>query len=196
MNTPAHAVLNLLVLGGGRRHILWLPVFLGSLLPDVPMLLFYFWQRVILREPESYIWSHLYFQPNWQIFFDIFNSFPIVVVGLVVAYWMRSAWLQVFFLSIGLHCMTDLLLHHDDAHRHFLPLSHWRLLSPVSYWDPRYYGQYVAWAEMALVLVGSVILFRRYESRAARALVAVTLVTYLCYLVYALTVWATIDGAQ
>ncbi len=196
MNTPAHAVLNLLVLGGGRRHILWLPIFLGSLLPDVPTLLFYFWQRVILREPESYIWSHLYFQPNWQTFFDIFNSFPLVVAGLVVAYWMRSPWLQVFFLSIGLHCMTDFLLHHDDAHRHFLPLSYWRLLSPVSYWDPRYYGQYVSWAEMALVLVGLVALFRRYKSRAARALAGVTLVTYLCYLVYALTVWASIDGAQ
>jgi hypothetical protein len=175
---------------------LWLPIFLGSLLPDVPILLFYFLQRVILREPGPYIWSHLYFQPNWQVFFDIFNSFPLVVVGLVVAYWVRSAWLQVFFLSIGLHCMVDLLLHHDDAHRHFFPLFDWRLLSPVSYWDSRYYGQYVSWAEMALVLVGSVILFQRYKSLAARALAGTMLVTYLCYLVYAHTVWAFIDGAQ
>jgi hypothetical protein len=196
MTTPAHAVLNLLVLGGGHRRILWLPIFLGSLLPDVPMLGFYFLQRVILREPESYIWSHVYFQPNWQALFDIFNSFPLIVVGLIVAYWVRSDWLQVFFLSIGLHCMADFLLHHDDAHRHFLPLSDWRLLSPVSYWDHRYYGQYVTWAEMALVLVGSVILFQRHKSPAARVLAGVTLVSYLGYLVYALTVWASLDGTQ
>ncbi len=56
MNTPAHAVLNMLVLGRGRRRILWLLIFLGALLPDVPILLFYFLQGVILREPEPYIW--------------------------------------------------------------------------------------------------------------------------------------------
>ncbi|MFT5443587.1 MAG: hypothetical protein ACI8W3_002637, partial [Myxococcota bacterium] len=33
-----------------------------------------------------------------------------------------------------MHVALDLSLHNADAHRHFLPLSHWQFEGPVSYW--------------------------------------------------------------
>ena len=41
MNTPAHVVLNLLVLSPRDRPRLFTPVTLGAVLPDAPMFAFY-----------------------------------------------------------------------------------------------------------------------------------------------------------
>ena len=60
MNTPAHVVLNLLVLSGWKRDQAsnWFtPVAAGALVPDAPMVLFYLWEKVIRLTPESVIWS-------------------------------------------------------------------------------------------------------------------------------------------
>ena len=71
-----------------------------------------------------------------------------------------------------LHCAFDLPLHHDDAHRHFLPISNWRYQSPVSYWDPAHAGALGAGLEVACVLGASVVLWRRFEQRWIRGLLA------------------------
>ena len=39
----------------------------------------------------------------------------------------------------------------DDAHRHFYPLSDYRFISLVSYWDPRHYGTVAMPAELLTV---------------------------------------------
>ncbi len=81
MNTPAHLILNALVLG--RRHWQphWLPITAGALIPDLPMVAFYFYQRVVAGNPEPFIWGHAYFEPSWQAFFDVFNSLPLIGVA-------------------------------------------------------------------------------------------------------------------
>lgn len=189
MNTPAHAVFNLLVLDAkDRSHWLW-PVALGSILPDLPMVSFYAWQKLVLGTPERVIWRERYYLESWQAFFDLFNSLPILGVGLVVAWWLgASRWLALL-ASMVLHCLCDLPLHHDDAHRHFWPISDWRFESPVSYWDPSHYGQWISLAEIALVLGGSAWLFLHHESRKARLLVGAVGGLYLAYLGYVLVVW-------
>ena len=57
MNTPAHLVLNALVLGRGRWRGAWLPITAGALMPDIPMFVFYAYQRGVLGMSEAFIWS-------------------------------------------------------------------------------------------------------------------------------------------
>jgi hypothetical protein len=187
MNTPAHVVLNALVLGRRRWRPLWLPITAGALAPDLPMFAFYLYQRLALSLPERIIWSHAYFEPRWQAFFDLFNSVPLVALGAVVAWRARSRPWLVFFLSMGLHCLSDLPLHHEDAHAHLYPLSSWRFRSPLSYWDPRHHGWFFAAAEAVLVVAGTLVLARR--SRPWRAVGALTLLVYAGVGAFALSFW-------
>lgn len=191
MNTPAHAVLNLLILGRGREPRLALPIAIGALLPDVPMLVFYAVHRGVLQTPERIIWSRAYFDPSWQLLFDLFCSLPLIAVALLIAWRLQSRWSLVLLLSMALHSLCDLALHHDDAHRHLLPLSDWRFRSPVSYWDPRHHGGLWAPVEATMVIAGSALLLLRYRAPAVRALLVVVVGVYALYIGYALSVWAS-----
>ena len=181
MNTPAHAIINLALLGRcsaeqGRRFDGW--ILAGSVLPDAPMFGFYLWQRLVAGETESRIWGELYFESSWQTCFDLFNSIPLAGLACLVAWRLgnhAAAWL---FASVALHCVIDLPLHHDDAHRHFLPFSDWRFESPVSYWDPAQRGSIGALIEAIAVVIGSVVLFRRTSRRLWRVLLVGAALVY------------------
>ena len=90
---------------------------------------------------------------------------------------------------MALHSVGDFLLHHDDAHRHFFPFSEWRFQSPVSYWDPRYYGDVVSPIESLVVLLGALWLMSRHRARGPRILLGFVVVLYASYIGYALVVW-------
>lgn len=172
MNTPAHALIAVASLAGGKRRPLARYALVGAVLPDLPMFGFYLWQRGVVGLPEAQIWGEAYFRANWQLLFDCFNSLPAAVLGLALASCanprVRSA-AQMFFGAVILHIALDFPLHHDDAHRHFLPLSRWRFESPVSYWDPAHAGALGAAIEVACVLGSLAILWRRFEGRFVRA---------------------------
>jgi len=186
VTTPAHAALSLIVLGRSERNAL--PVALGAVAPDLPMLVFYLWERLARGVSEGRIWSERYFDPGWQVVFDIPSSIPLLALALCVllvlvgrrstaaggvppagvAATPRPARLTaaaLFVASMILHALGDLPLHREDAHRHFFPFSDWRFTSPVSYWDPDHYGGYAAIGEVVLVLAVSVFLFRAYRGR-------------------------------
>ena len=189
MNTPAHAVASLLVLGRRSRPELTAPIVYGAVLPDAPMFVFYAWQKLLAGTPERVIWSSAYFEPAWQAFFDVFNSLPLIALGLLVAHGLRAPRLLACLSSMAIHVLCDLPLHREDAHRHFFPLSDWRFVSPVSYWDPSHHGGIFAALEVALVAVGCGVLARRHGSRTARALLGASVAVYALYLGYALLVW-------
>lgn len=132
------------------------------------MFVFYGVEKFMLGQPERLIWSERYFLDSWQDLFDVFNSFPIALVGLVMAYRIGSRWWMVLFASMLLHFALNLPLHHDDRPRHFFPISHWRYQSPVSYWDPRQFGLPIAFLETVLTLGCYVVCFRRHPNRPAR----------------------------
>ena len=56
--------------------------------------------------------------------------FPLIILGVLLAYYYGINWLIALFASMALHCFKDLPLHNDDAHRHFFPLSDWRFKQP------------------------------------------------------------------
>ncbi len=143
------------------------------------MFLFYAWQKGVRGLPESDIWNTAYFLADWQNFFDVFNSIPLLLAAAWVAKRFRRADLEAFFLSASVHCVFDLFLHHDDAHRHFFPFLDFRFASPVSYWDPRHGGALGAGFELAAVGVASVWLWRSRENRWLRVGLVVTALLYV-----------------
>lgn len=178
MNTPAHLVVNLALLGGSRavregRLGGW--VAFGSVIPDLPMFGFYFFQKVAAGRSEATIWAESYFDPQWQGFFDVFNSLPLALCAGLLAWQFGKPALAWLCASVALHAALDLPVHREDAHRHFLPLSDWRFESPVSYWDPAHHGALGAGIETVAVIACAWILWHRTDRRLARAaLVAIS----------------------
>lgn len=189
MNTPAHVVINLLCIGRRDAVSVSMPVIVGAILPDAPMFIFYFVEKVIRQTPEFVIWQQSYYQAEWQNFIDLFNSLPLMLIGLLIAARISSQIGVLLFGSMMLHVAGDLPLHHDDAHRHFFPFSDWRFISPVSYWNPNYYGNIVSVLEILAVIIGSVILFRMYRSRIGKISIAIIGTLYFMYFVYVSIVW-------
>lgn len=162
MNTPAHGIINLIVLDHSKgSKSLTLPIALGAILPDAPILLFYFIQKFILSKPDALIWSVIYDRPAWQLSVDIVNSLPLIIVALIVSAWMKHPWLTALFASMGLHSLADLPFHGMEALRHLLPFNHWQFENCISYNEPAIGGWWYFFAEIALVILGSALLLRR-----------------------------------
>lgn len=168
MNTPAHLVVNLAALAGEsrRRHLVWVAA--GALIPDLGMFGFFAYQYFVARTPMATIWSESYFDPAWQLFFDLWNSLPLLLLALAVAYYKRRQVWILLFASAILHVLLDLPVHREDGHRHLWPLTDWRFMSPISYWDPAHGGALGSLLELLLVGVASVVLWRRHRQRTPR----------------------------
>jgi hypothetical protein len=190
MNTPAHSILNLAILGRAQPPQLTWPILLGSWLPDAALFLFYGWAKWA-RIPEPQIWQEVYYDPTWQDIFAIGNSIPLALMGLGIFIWHRRPGGTAFFASMLLHQFADLPLHHEDAHRHFWPLTSYRFISPISYWDPDHFGRYGALAEVGLLAIASTILWKRLSSIWGKGLVGLINVAYLYgyYRFYLQTDW-------
>lgn len=189
MNTPAHVVLNLLCVQAIAPAPMLTPVVTGAILPDAPIFLFYFVEKVLRRTPEAVIWREAYYQPHWQNFIDLFNSLPLMGVGLLLALHFRSTAGLLLVGSMMLHVAGDLPLHHDDAHRHFFPLSDWRFHSPVSYWDPRHHGAIASLFEIAAVIISCAVLFYSYDSLSGKLTIGLVGTSYALYFGYVFAVW-------
>lgn len=186
MNTPAHAMLNLLILGRRGGHKKAACIVAGALIPDAVIVVMYLW-HLALGTPESIIWSVEYYRPGWQAVIDIFNSIPLILLAIWLSWKKRSYLLLTFFASMLLHTLGDLPLHHEDAHRHFLPFTDWRFLSPVSYWNPAYYGDWVSRIEAAAVFAAAGWLYLKRP--VLRVWVASIGGVYLLHWVYVILVW-------
>ncbi len=86
---------------------------------------------------------------------------------------------MVFCVSIICHCLLDLPVHHDDAHRHFFPLSNYRFISPFSYWDVNHYGRVVAAIELLLVLIANPLVLGLLNSPITKGIVIAIDLIYL-----------------
>ncbi|HAX75925.1 MAG TPA: hypothetical protein DCY88_08830 [Cyanobacteria bacterium UBA11372] len=189
MNTPSHAIMNLFLLGKSSFPQGNIPIFIGAILPDIPIFLFYGWAKLIARLPEKQIWTETYYEPFWQIVVAIFHSIPLAGIGWLIA--AKFGWekMQILCLSLVLHSCLDLPVHNDDAHRHFFPLSNYRFISPFSYWDTKHYGSIVSTVEIVLVLLATFPVFNLVQSWIAKASLIVINIVYLVLFYLRLRAW-------
>jgi hypothetical protein len=155
VQTPGHAVLNLALLGGGASSALVLPIVAGAVAPDVPIVVLYLREKYLRGLPDERIWSESYQRRFWLNLIHGVHSVPLTLLGLLLFWALGIPTLAAFFGSALLHALGDLPVHAQDAHRHFLPFSQYRFISPLSYWDVRYHGKAVALAEALLVLIAA-----------------------------------------
>jgi membrane-bound metal-dependent hydrolase YbcI (DUF457 family) len=206
MNTPTHALVGLALLargaaGRGRAA----PVVAGAVLPDAAMYVLFVVATFAWRQPQAEIWADTYFRPEWQHAVDALHAFPVLGAALAATYvpgarraaagvpdaggaapaapggWRR--WVRLAAASALLHAAADLLVHAEDAHHHLWPVSAWRFVSPVSYWDPRHHGLVFAPLECAAALLllptaWRLVPGRTRWARAARAVLALLGVAY------------------
>ena len=178
MNTQTHVLMGAVFFGGKIPRTAWAAA-AGGFAPDLPMLAI-----VAVLRLSGYgfqeIFGTLYWSPWWQIANAIGHNFLLwsLVVGLALfvrntanaktAAWSRLA--LAFGASALIHSGVDFLVHREDAHMHFWPLSQWRFVSPVSYWDTNHYGAAFSLFEAALGITMALALlarFRRWQVRAA-----------------------------
>ncbi|WP_224245765.1 hypothetical protein [Hyalangium gracile] len=177
MHTPGHAVINLAILSGAVTPEHTLPIVAGAILPDVPIVVLYLREHYLRGLPEERIWSESYQRPFWLNLIHGAHSIPLTLLGTLVGVATGSSLVAIFFGSMLLHALGDLPVHAVDAHRHFLPFSHYRFISPISYWDPRYHGRKVALVE-ALLVAGATAWLWRDSSLTARLLLSAVLAWY------------------
>jgi hypothetical protein len=171
VNTPAHLIFGAAAFARPGKPAVNVAALTGALLPDLSLYLLVGSSLFVLGIPAETVFGELYFSDAWQDIFAIDNSIPLWSAGLAVGLILRSPVAIAFFGAGLLHLAFDLPLHHDDARRHFWPLSDYVFHSPVSYWDPARHGGVVGPLEIAVSLALCALLWRRFRGWFARALV-------------------------
>jgi membrane-bound metal-dependent hydrolase YbcI (DUF457 family) len=182
LNTQSHALMGAVLFGKKLPARAWAG-FLGGVTPDVPMLLIVF-TLMVTGVSANRIFEELYWQDWWQICNAIGHSFllwsALLVLGLVMrAKSDRWTLLAIYSASALLHAFVDFLVHREDAHMSFWPLTRYKFMSPVSYYDPAHYGGLFSLFEAALGIFMVVVLIRRFQNKWARIGLAVLLVPYI-----------------
>jgi len=171
MNTPAHLIFGAAAFARPGHQAVTIAALAGALAPDLSLYLMAGWHLFVLGTPPQVVFDELYFSDLWQLIFSIDNSFILWSIGLAVALWRRSP-VWIAFAGAGLlHLALDFPLHHDDARAHFWPLTDWKFISPVSYWDRNHYGNIVGPIEMILSLLCLGFLWRKFSTLFPRVLI-------------------------
>jgi hypothetical protein len=156
MNTPAHIIFGIAAFGNPDRRAVTTAAIAGAVIPDLSLYLLSGWELLIKGTSATFVFGQMYYSESWQSIFRIDNSLVLWGLLLVVGLMARSAVLIALCSAALMHLILDFPLHNDDARAHFWPLTNWKFISPVSYWDPKYYGHIVGPVEIGLALVASV----------------------------------------
>lgn len=175
--------------GGDLPKRAWVGA-LGGVLPDIPMLLIVA-TLMIARVPGRKIFDEMYWEKWWQITNGIAHNFWLWGGLLLLSIVMRErlsaraesidtwALVTVFAASGLLHSCIDFLVHREDAHMHFWPVSSWKFTSPVSYYDPAHYGRWFSLFEAGLGLVLSIVLLQRFNATLLRIVLGIVMALYV-----------------
>ncbi len=173
---------------------------LGGFAPDLSIFIMVGYSRFV-EIGEAGLWRYpdgLYWQQPWQFFSAVSNSFPMWITICLLAYFafakiasLRTLGLGVLIFSTAAlaHISVDFFTHARDAHVQFWPFSDWRFNSPISYYDPEFYGKIVATLEIFLGLGLISYLFLQFKNWPVR------MVAVLCGIPYLLSVWFIATGA-
>ena len=143
----------------------------GSLAPDLDVAMMWVTER-IGGASSCVIFRQRFWESPWVEVQAIFNSAPLWAL-LALLGWLARDRIGAALFAFGcaglLHVAADFALHADDARAHLQPFADWRFHSPVSYWDPAYYGREVQIAEAVFALTLILVLWRRFGGWRARA---------------------------
>jgi hypothetical protein len=178
VNTQTHLLLAAAVLGKGRTPSQQRAILAGALLPDLSIFVLAAW-ATLTGMPQAELWQVAYWSDGWQAVSAVSNSFPLWGALFAAGFFLKKPWAWLLPAAALLHLAFDLPLHAEDAHRHFWPLTDWRFISPVSYWDPARHGLIASSVEAGLGLFLCGLLWRRHQSRAVRAILALAAAAYI-----------------
>lgn len=171
MNTPAHLIFGFAAFGNPNRRAVTAAALAGAFIPDLSLYALAGWELLIQGTDPQIVFGQMYYSESWQAVFRIDNSFVIWGLLLVIGVMARCGVLIALCGAALIHLVLDFPLHNDDARAHFWPLTNWKFISPVSYWDPKYYGHIVGPIEVAMVLAASIYAWRKFKTRLMRALI-------------------------
>lgn len=152
---------------------------IGSVAPDIPLILLTigFIASDMLaghkmgpdldasQSNVAYLFRYLFFHNRWVLtLHNLFHGPLVLIFYMAIGY---GAWrfgknwgasLFWFAFSCGLHTLVDIPLHTDDGPLLFFPFN-WetRFHSPLSYWDPRHYGNY--WSPFEHLVVFGMLIY-------------------------------------
>lgn len=184
MNTQTHLLLAsaLLAKNGKSHRYRNLVIILGALTPDI-LIFAMAGLAGIQGVSGEVLWGEWYFNPPWQAWIDISNSIPLyLVLGLIsFAIFKKKKHRSMVLLFVAaalIHILFDIPVHVDDGHAHFWPVTDWRYISSISYWDPKYYGTMVSLIEAVFGLILIRILWKRLTSKPDVSVIRPTLALF------------------
>lgn len=136
----------------------------GALLPDTAVFVFFIVNGLILGYSHEKLWDDMYFHSHWSILFTLSHSLLVWPAVLITSFLLRQSWLRWLSISALLHIVVDFCVHTADAYQHFWPLTDWRFMSPISYWNRAEYGRYVGLFDTILVLSLLLTLLHTYRT--------------------------------
>ncbi|MFD0916392.1 hypothetical protein ACFQ14_08240 [Pseudahrensia aquimaris] len=167
-------------------------IVVGAFIPDLAIFALFGWSKAA-GIAEQTVWNELYWREPWQSWAAAGNSLPLyITLGLIGVILLRIAggvWriglvLAFIALSASLHIAGDLPVHVQDAHRHLWPLSDWKFISPISYWNPAHHGTLFAIFEICLGLLLAIVLFRRFQTPWLRVTLGLVIALYIAVPLY------------
>ena len=184
MTTHSHAILNIALLSKRDKPFLHRYAFIGAVIPDLPLFIFFIIESVIRKTPQRELWGSVYFTEAWQNFFDIFNSIPLILILLGIGYYLLNSEKNN---HLRVESTNPLCLRLSNAPRRWaspfsIPLSDFAFESPISYWDRDHYAGIVAPIERVVILTASIYLFPRLKTRLARGCLVVVNVLFISLL--------------
>ena len=192
MNTPAHLIFGMAAFGNPMRRAVTAAAFAGAVIPDLSLYLLAGWELLIKGTDPNIVFGQMYYSESWQAVFRMDNSFVLWGLVLVIGLMWRSPVMIALCGAALLHLAFDFPLHNDDARAHFWPLTNWKFISPVSYWDPKYYGHIVGPIEVGLVIAVTIYAWRKFTSWVMRsAFTALAMLQVVPFIAFALM----FDGA-
>lgn len=194
MNTQSHVIIGAALFGRGIPKRAWIAA-AGSILPDVPMILIVLVLK-LSGMPAQVIFDEMYWENWWQISNGLAHSFLLWGGLALLAVFMRERlansaqrierWslILVFALSGLLHAAIDFICHREDAHMSFWPLTRWKFVSPISYYDSNHYGTAFSLFEAGLGICLGIVLFRQFRNIWVRLALAIALTLYVAVPAY------------
>jgi len=163
LNTPAHLILGAAAFGkADSRSVTWWAL-AGGFVPDLSLYVMAGVSLFVLGIAPNHVFGTLYYSDAWQQVFAIDNSFVLWGIALGVAIWRKTPWAIAFTAAALLHLALDFPLHNHDARMHFWPVTDWKFISPISYWEGARGGDIVGAIEVVMVATLAVYLLRLHK---------------------------------